>query len=320
MKIKTLAQYISLLFYISLSFSISISLIYAQAQAPSSITPVSSPTPTPTPTPLPKVKSSPSLKDVCVENLKSLPSQHNLEKLNLVCSSVTSIPSCKSNNGEIIFHYDKKGENKRGLKIFAFSLIHGDEPLSGSVTRSWMERLTEIAPRNSWRIIPIANPDGWHANTRANAKGVDLNRNFPSKNWEKEAYNYWAKDMKKDPRRYPGNKAASEAETKCIIEHIKNFKPDFIVTIHTPLGTLDFDGPKLKYPKYKDLPWIRLGNYPGSLGRYMWKDGKIPVLTIELKGENSVKRMGDLDKLQDISSIVAIMANKGSLKNRTTDD
>ncbi|MBF0362470.1 MAG: succinylglutamate desuccinylase/aspartoacylase family protein [Oligoflexia bacterium] len=259
-------------------------------------------------------------RDNCITNLKSLPSDYNIEKLKFVCSLVTSLPSCKSNKGEAIFHFDKKGESKTGLKILAFSLIHGDEPASGSVTRAWMERLPDIAPRNSWRIIPIANPDGWRANTRGNANGVDLNRNFPSKNWEKESLRYWNKDMKKDPRRYPGTNAASESETKCIIDHIKDFRPDFIVAIHTPLGTLDFDGPKLKYPKYKDLPWIRLGNYPGSLGRYMWKDSKVPVLTIELKGENSIKRMSDLDKLQDISSLVAIMANKRSIKNRTTDD
>ncbi|MDB9786942.1 hypothetical protein OAB57_02450, partial [Bacteriovoracaceae bacterium] len=91
---------------------------------------------------------------------------------------------------------------------------------------------------------------------------------------------------------------------------IGDFDPHFIISIHTPLGILDFDGPKLKFPpKHKKLPWLRLGNFPGSLGRYMWRDAKVPVLTIELKGKHSLKDLDAIDQLQDISGLVAIMSN-----------
>jgi hypothetical protein len=92
--------------------------------------------------------------------------------------------------------------------------------------------------------------------------------------------------------------------------HIAVFKPDFVISIHTPLGVLDFDGPHVKSPGFKPLPWVGLGNYPGSLGRYLWMDRKVPVLTIELKGNKGIQKLEDFDRLQDISGTIAIQAAK----------
>ncbi len=100
-------------------------------------------------------------------------------------------------------------------------------------------------------------------------------------------------------------------ETKCLLRHLEEFKPDFIISIHTPIGVLDFDGPQGKVPKGTPLPWSPLGNYPGSLGRYMWKDRNIPVLTIELKGNSGLSKLEQLDQLQDISGTIAIEASTG---------
>ena len=117
--------------------------------------------------------------------------------------------------------------------------------------------------------------------------------------------------MKSDPRRYPGPQAASEPETKCLLKHIDEFKPDIVISVHTPLGVLDLDGPKMKNPPpFKPLPWTSLGNFPGSLGRYMWADRRIPVLTIELKGNEDLKKLEAFDKLQDISGTIAIQADQ----------
>ena len=110
---------------------------------------------------------------------------------------------------------------------------------------------------------------------------------------------YWQKATKKDPRRFPGHAAASESETRCLIKHIAEFKPDFVVSIHTPLRVLDFDGPKVKPPIYNYLPWKRLGNFPGSLGRLLWVEKNIPVLTTELK--NDLPITGSVfEQLQDV--------------------
>lgn len=189
---------------------------------------------------------------------------------------------------------------------------------AGSVARSWMERLTKIEPRNSWRIVPILNPDGLAKNTRTNARGIDLNRNFPTKDWEIDALKYWETKAKKDKRRFPGQSPNSEPETKCAIAQIEDYKPSFIISIHTPYAVLDFDGPEIKLPRFKELPWISLGNYPGSLGRFMWVDQKQPVLTVELKGKGSAEKLDVFDKLQDLSGDMAIQSEQKIKESSST--
>lgn len=252
-----------------------------------------------------------SLPELCFENLKAMSGKVDDAEVKAVCATVKQLDGCVSHDGTPIYHFDKIGTDKNPKKIFAKALIHGDEGLSGTVARAWMLRLQKIDPRNTWRVMPVTNPDGWKLKTRTNARGVDLNRNFPTKDWADNAQKYWTKNMKSDPRRNPGPDGASEIETRCLIKHFDEFKPDFLISVHIPLGVLDFDGPKVKPPpKFSPLPWQALGNFPGSLGRYMWADRKIPVLTIELKGNEDIKKLEAFDKLQDISGTVAIQADQ----------
>lgn len=250
-----------------------------------------------------------SLPELCVKQLKTMPGKVDEAELRAVCGGVRTLDGCSSVNGQSIYHYERVGTSEHPKHIFAKALIHGDERLAGVVARAWMLRLAKIEPRNTWRVIPVANPDGWDKKTRVNAHGIDLNRNFPTKEWEAQAVAYWKKKMRSDPRRNPGPAPASEPETQCLLKHLDDFKPDFLISVHTPLGVLDLDGPKITPPKFFPLPWTSLGNYPGSLGRYMWADRKIPVMTIELKGNEDVRKLEAFDRLQDLSGTVAIQAN-----------
>lgn len=253
------------------------------------------------------------MSEFCLKSLSQLQTadpkttKANLEKL---CLKIEQLNGCNSQKGHPIFHYDVPSTFSDAQRILTFALIHGDELPSGVIARSWMLRLDNIQPRSSWRIIPILNPDGWKARSRVNANGVDLNRNFPTEDWALSAHNYWKTKSKKSPRRFPGNSPASEPETQCAIAHIRDFKPDFIVSIHTPYAVLDLDGPKMKYPRFEPLPWLSLGTYPGSLGRYMWQERRIPVLTIELDDQSISQQLSRFDRLQDISGSVAIRTNK----------
>lgn len=258
------------------------------------------------------------LSETCFQSLKVLPGKNDEKALHEACASVKQIPGCVSVNGQPIFHFDHQSIIKDTRKILVFSLIHGDEMPAGSVARSWMERLTKIEPRNSWRIVPILNPDGLAKNTRTNARGIDLNRNFPTKDWEIDALKYWETKAKKDKRRFPGQSPNSEPETKCAIAQIEDYKPSFIISIHTPYAVLDFDGPEIKLPRFKELPWISLGNYPGSLGRFMWVDQKQPVLTVELKGKGSAEKLDVFDKLQDLSGDMAIQSEQKIKESSST--
>jgi protein MpaA len=264
-------------------------------------------------------KEVPPLSAQCVSSLTALPGVTVADDLAAACGKVKIIEGCESVNHVPIYYFEKIGTQKNPKRIIAKALIHGDETTAGVVARAWMARLNKIDSRNTWRVIPIANPDGLKAKTRYNARGVDLNRNFPTADWQNQAIAYWKKNMKSDKRRYPGPSAASEPETKCLIKMFDDFKPDFVISIHTPLGVLDLDGPKLDSPpNFRPLPWQSLGNFPGSLGRYMWKDKNIPVLTIELKQDQDVRALEQFDKLQDISGTVAIQAHQ--LKSKRKDD
>lgn len=285
--------------------------LQASAQHETSAQPQTSPAPT--------AALTPDLKKVCETRLGKVPGAAQLKQIEKICAQVTQMSSCTSVKGEPIFHWEKAGDpnEKSSQRILVLSLIHGDEPESGSVSAAWMERLNAIQPRNSWRVIPVVNPDSWDLKTRTNSNGVDVNRNFPSKDWDELALKYWKEKSKSNDRRFPGKTAASEPETKCAIQHIDDFKPDFIISIHTPLGVLDFDGPKIPAPKFGPLPWVALGNYPGSLGRFMWKDRSVPVLTVELKNDKSTtKSLEQFDKLQDITGTVAIQAEKQLKKEK----
>ena len=265
--------------------------------------------------PMAKVANAtpPDLAELCTRSLlpyggKNLGNRSDDKLLKEACQTVQVREGCQSVQGVPIFHYDRKGGHQSQQKILVFSLIHGDEFSAGAVGRFWIERLQSIDPRNSWRVVPILNPDGVKLKTRTNANRVDVNRNFPTANWEKEAKNAWAKE-KKNPRRFPGEKAASEPETRCALGHIEDFKPDFVVSVHTPLKVLDFDGPHVKPPKFDYLPWKNLGNYPGSLGRYLWLERKTPVLTAEFKDDQPPEK--PLVELQDIIGFLVSLEIKG---------
>lgn len=163
--------------------------------------------------------------------------------------------------------------------------IHGDELSSVAVSFEWMRRLADQEQQPfHWRVVPCLNPDGVLAkiSKRANANGVDLNRNFPTPDWDEKAVLYWGRKTKNDPRRFPGKKAGSEPETQWLINQIKTFRPDAIVSIHAPYGVLDFDGPRTPPQRLGFLNLNELGTYPGSLGNYAGEFLGIPIITLEL--------------------------------------
>ncbi len=258
--------------------------------------------------------------ELCEKALMEFPGPTNAKAIQKICTETLVLDSCASVNKVPIFHWDKKSKSEKAQKILVFSLIHGDEVPAGAVVRFWMERLASIDPKNTWRIVPILNPDGFKEKTRTNINKIDLNRNFPTEKWDQEALAYWKKQASSQKRRFPGNAAASEPEVQCAMAHLKDFNPDFVVSIHTPLKVLDFDGPKIKPPISQILPWKSLGNFPGSLGRFMWVERKTPVLTVEWETDlpHSMKTFEHLqDLVGDLAAFELKAAAKNSGKNKT---
>jgi murein peptide amidase A len=170
-------------------------------------------------------------------------------------------------------------------RILLIGGIHGDEYSSVSVVFKWLNQLSnQYDGKFHWRVAPLMNPDGLlqAKSKRVNAHGVDLNRNFPTPNWLLTATNYWFERANQNPRRFPGPNPGSEPESQWLIKEIKEFQPDAIVSVHAPIGIVDFDGPPKAPEKLGELNLYMLGTYPGSLGNYAGVHKRLPVITIEL--------------------------------------
>lgn len=217
--------------------------------------------------------------------------------------------------GRTLWARDIKAENAT-WRVLVIGAIHGDELSSASVALHWL-KLAELAPADMpqaihWRFIPALNPDGLLSQPprRVNASGVDLNRNFPTPHWERDAKTYWEKRTKKDPRRYPGASPLSEPESRFIFEEMQRFKPQLIVSIHAPYGVLDFDGPSAPPSRLGRLFLDQVGIFPGSLGNYGGVHKGVPVVTVELP--NSTRTPLDAEMRQMWLDLLRWMSERAS--------
>jgi len=193
----------------------------------------------------------------------------------------------RSVKGQTIWVRDIQPE-QASLRVLVVGAIHGDELSSAALALHWIGQAAQTpvdAPQPiHWRFVPMLNPDGLlnRPPRRVNANGVDLNRNFPTPYWERDAKMYWEKRTGKDPRRYPGAKPLSEPESRFLHEEMQGFRPNLIVSIHAPYGVLDFDGPSVPPSRLGRLYLDQVGIFPGSLGNYGGVHKGVPVVTIEL--------------------------------------
>jgi protein MpaA len=204
--------------------------------------------------------------------------------------------------GVPLWTHDVPAARAPRFRVLLLGGIHGDELASVALAFDWMARSHRVqaapgpagpragAPDIAWRFVPLLNPDGLlHSPaTRVNAHGVDLNRNFPTADWERDARPYWVKRTRKDPRRFPGPRPVSEPESRWLLEQIDQFRPDLIVSVHAPYGLLDFDGPPPAPRRLGSLQLDPVGVYPGSLGNYGGLVRNVPVMTLELKNARQV--------------------------------
>jgi predicted deacylase len=130
----------------------------------------------------------------------------------------------KSVNGHPIRAWEL-GEKDAPVTAIIFGRHHGNEP-AGQVVLDALRDGNPVHGVDLW-VVPRLNPDGALRNTRQNARGVDLNRNFPWR-WKRLTGYY-----------YSGPHRASEPETRAAMRFMDNIDPDYVVSIHTPLYGLD---------------------------------------------------------------------------------
>ncbi len=203
--------------------------------------------------------------------------------------------------------YAEFGNPKAQNSTLIFATVHGDEvtPLYLALELVyWLKEREKELVNTRVVVAPLVNPDGFlhKPRTRMNARGVDVNRNFTTGDWSKKALLAWRKRFKSDPRRFPGNEPSSEPETKFQEDLIRKIRPTKILSVHSPLNFLDYDGPsQLTLEKFptdyaksceklkKALNAISGGFFPGSLGNYAGRELGIPTVTLELPSADPKK-------------------------------
>lgn len=171
---------------------------------------------------------------------------------------------------------------KNSKKILVIGVFHGDEPQGKFLIEKYLEQ------NNSQLLfIPCLNPDGMTEKKRTNSNGVDLNRNFPTKNWELTERNEF----------FGGEQACSEIETKFVSEIIDKYSPNLILTLHAPFKVVNYDGDAkeicddissiINYPVESSIGYPT----PGSFGTYAGVERKIPTITLELDEECPVEEL-----------------------------
>jgi protein MpaA len=120
--------------------------------------------------------------------------------------------------------------------------LHGEEPETVQLARAVLERVG--AEEATCAIVLCANPDGVAAGTRANARGVDLNRNFPAASWRPGTTPSYTPGI--DPAlRVPANRTnrascgeapLSEPESAALAALIERLDPALVLDLHAPLA------------------------------------------------------------------------------------
>lgn len=119
---------------------------------------------------------------------------------------------------------ERQGNPLAARTMLVIGQIHGNEQRGKKVVK--LLRKNAIDPEGDLQLwtIKTMNPDGSAANTRHNARGVDLNRNFPV-GWSSKAV-------------APGRSPASEPETRAVQAFLAKLRPDAVVGLHQPWNSV----------------------------------------------------------------------------------
>jgi murein peptide amidase A len=149
----------------------------------------------------------------------------------------------------------ERGDPSSRRKVLVVGCIHGTECAGIAV----VQLLARAQPRNVdlW-LVPNLNPDGYAADTRQNAHGVDLNRNFGA---------MWMPIGRRGSLQWSGPRPFSEPETRIARRLILRLRPALTLWFHQPQALVRAWGPSIpaarRYARLAGVPFRALA-WPGG--------------------------------------------------------
>ena len=173
------------------------------------------------------------------------------------------------------------GDRNNDREVLILGGVHGDEIEGVIAAQKILQILMKSFPyRMNLTLVPEFNPEGVLFKTRGNSRGIDLNRNLPTKDWSPEI---------KTPRYNPGPHALSESENQGLVKYIEEKKPRFIYSLHSWQPMLNINGnAKPVADVIHSLTGYRIDTdmgypTPGCLGTYTGRERDCPTLTYEIE-------------------------------------
>lgn len=162
----------------------------------------------------------------------------------------------------------------QATRVLVFGCIHGNEGAGIALARA-LERVR--AGADLW-IVPNLNPDGYARGTRQNARGVDLNRNWPAQ---------WRVGGRPWDVYYGGPRPFSERETRIARTLIERIRPRVTIWFHQHMNLVWAWGPSTdegrSYARAAGMRFYPHRWLPGTASN--WESAHFPAaasLTVEL--------------------------------------
>ena len=199
-------------------------------------------------------------------------------------------------------------------ELVILAAIHGDEPETTVVVSEALRCLPAGELRAA--VILCGNPDGTVRGTRGNARGVDLNRNFPTSNWSRDEVFYKSRaNDARDIALGTGSAPASEPETAALLTLLERIHPRAVVSLHSALACVDDSGASHLGRQLADrcaLPFLTEIGYatPGSMGTWAGERG-LNLVTLELE-DASLYTLKD----RHVPVMLDLMAGRFELEGR----
>jgi hypothetical protein len=194
--------------------------------------------------------------------------------------------------------------------IIYMGAMHGDEVNSKNLMTEWFNELNANPgrlPGRSLVVIPAVSPDGVVARSRLNARGVDLNRNFPATDWKTMV----TSPESPNPTPAGGPQPLSEPESAAVASYIRQTRPRAVFSFHSSAAVVEANeagdsvsiaqtyASKARYravPKSQSASVFKYDT-TGAMEDWMRSSLGLPAIVVELLSDTSSEFSRNRDAL-----------------------